>query len=517
VQPVGDPVFPSGDGWSGGDFVVRFTVDSRPEIGTVAAGNLYVDINGNLVFDPESKDNDATNRDLVFQFGLVADAHFTGNFAPGGAVTASGFDKLGAYGVVGNVYRFLLDFDHDGTVDFSSVSEVAVAGFPVAGEFNLAHPGDEIGLFNGRKWYLDTDGDNVLEVADTAIPTPMRGLPIVGDFNGDGADDLATYDPGSDTFFFDLDLNGSIDDTLVFGFNGFGERPLSGDINLDGIDDLVLWVTNRAGLLPDEAAEWYMLVSDNPPGLPSSVFEPFSPEPLGNDLFAQFGNDDALPLFANLDPPVSPGGGSGEVYDGAWAYMNFANPLDVDASGFVTPLDVLLTIDELNENGSRALPLVRPAVDGRPIFFDATGDNQLTPEDLLVIISDLNRTVALLGNGEGEAHSEPSSPVAFDAQRNRLAMPVGDGATFASGAEWAGVASAWSDSGGIDQGQTNVPSYREGGGQSPASVQGDGEGPMTRTHLDERHDEDLRFATEDLDDVLDELSADVALAWQTAG
>ena len=33
IEPNGAPTFPSGDGQPGGNFVARFTVDSRPEIG----------------------------------------------------------------------------------------------------------------------------------------------------------------------------------------------------------------------------------------------------------------------------------------------------------------------------------------------------------------------------------------------------------------------------------------------------------------------------------------------------
>src|SRR5262249_15157417 len=57
-QPTGGPQFPSGDGIAGGDFVARFTVDSRSEIGTYSAGRVFLDINGNGVFDPSPVNND---------------------------------------------------------------------------------------------------------------------------------------------------------------------------------------------------------------------------------------------------------------------------------------------------------------------------------------------------------------------------------------------------------------------------------------------------------------------------
>ena len=49
TEPQATPTFPSGDGVPGGDFVARFTVDSRPEIGTWANKNVYVDTNGKLL------------------------------------------------------------------------------------------------------------------------------------------------------------------------------------------------------------------------------------------------------------------------------------------------------------------------------------------------------------------------------------------------------------------------------------------------------------------------------------
>jgi hypothetical protein len=108
AEPIGNPAFASGDGQPGGDFVARFTVDSRPEVGTVSQGLVYVDINGNFEWDPTGSDNDATNRDFVMQMGTLTDAHFAGNFAPAGAAAASGYDKLGVYGRFAGTYSFLI-------------------------------------------------------------------------------------------------------------------------------------------------------------------------------------------------------------------------------------------------------------------------------------------------------------------------------------------------------------------------------------------------------------------------
>ena len=265
VQPLENPLFPSGDGQPGGSFTARFTVDSRPEIGVTAATRIYLDTNGNWVYDPAGS-GDVTNRDLIFQFGLVSDAYFAGNFNAAGLAPASGFDKLGAFGwdPFALQYRFLLDFDHDGVVDFASpVVGLTTSALPVAGDFAPGHAGDEIGLFTGDRWYLDTNGNNIIELGvDTMILTGMRGIPVVGDVNGDGSDDLITYDAGTDTFYIDLDRDGVADDTVKFGIPDFVERPVIGDLNLDGVDDFGLWVAGNAQKIGEGKAEWYFLVSD---------------------------------------------------------------------------------------------------------------------------------------------------------------------------------------------------------------------------------------------------------------
>ena len=89
IQPLESPQFPSGDGQPGGDFVARFTVDSRPEVATWSSGNVYIDTNGNTIFDPDNLDY--TNRDIVYAFGygssiadgkaFTSDDFFAGNFA----------------------------------------------------------------------------------------------------------------------------------------------------------------------------------------------------------------------------------------------------------------------------------------------------------------------------------------------------------------------------------------------------------------------------------------------------
>lgn len=83
-------------------------------------------------------------------------------------------------------------------------------------------------------------------------------------------------------------------------------------------------------------------------------------------------------------------------------WQNPADARDVDNSGFVVPLDVLLIINELNnpkfrdQNG--ALPLPPPA-GSPPPYLDVNGDAHVTPIDALIVINFINNR----GSGEGEA------------------------------------------------------------------------------------------------------------------
>ena len=391
AEPIGSPFFPTGDGIPGGDFVARFTIDSRPEVATWSQGIVYADINGNFVWDPEGEDNDATNRDFAYNFGELTDAYFTGNFSATGAVSASGFDKVGAYGAYNGQYQFFLDTDDDGVGDTVGTTAFPVNAIPVAGDFNAVHPGDEIGAFDGQNWYLDVNGNNNID-ANERFPTVLRGLPVVGDFNGDGVDDLATYSNDTGSFQFDLDRDHAvIDDVLNFGFSGFGEKPVSGDVNLDGVDDIVLWVPGREGQLPKDAGEFHFLVSDSVPLAPnvntlvSNVFSPFSPAPLGNDLISQFGDDFALPLIGNFDPPISQSSAQP-----IGSQTNSRNPLDTNADGRVSPADALSVIDQISIGKDLIIALDQPlrAVSSfGGLYLDVNGDSTVSPQDALVVIN----------------------------------------------------------------------------------------------------------------------------------
>jgi hypothetical protein len=349
----GGAVFPSGDGVPGGDFVARFTVDSRPEIASVIPQQINIDINGNFVWDPANGQigNDATNVDLTFTMqvatgiaGAVApggfgvhDLVFAGKFhnlIPGAAAPTRIFDQLAVYGNAQDLgaFRWLVDRNSDGIINVGQGDVLSIqpvgglpgnfnvqSALPIAGNFDgsLVN-GDEIGLYNAGTWALDSNRNFVIDAGDTFVSNGLMGHPIVGDFDGDGLDDLAVFN--GNVFSFDLANSGfgGVNATLIWGFPGVLDRPVAADMDQDGIDDIGLWVPRNNAQDPTATAEWYFLISgdrvltdginDRVVGAIATLNHPFEPTPFGRDLYAEFGNERALPLVGNFDPPVTAAG-----------------------------------------------------------------------------------------------------------------------------------------------------------------------------------------------------------------
>ncbi|HEV2971778.1 MAG TPA: Ig-like domain repeat protein, partial [Pirellulales bacterium] len=390
AEPLDAPTFPTGNGVPGGNFSARFTVDSRPEVGTYAASRIYEDTNGNFVYDPQNPD--FTNRDLTLTLQVapslvgkfspmgIHDSVFTGNFfnpninaATGLPIGADGFDELASFGFDplanggAGGFRWLIDVNGNGVIDpnaatggdiaFAMPSNSKIDGIPLAGNFDgNAANGDELALYNnGEFWFFKIDYTQINPQTGTPgvivplngglpVVTGLRGYPIVGDFNGDGTVDLATW--RSDKFYFDYGIPGSpfqfhdtgapgtVLPTISFGFPGVTEIPVAADMDQDGITDVGLWVTGQAGTVPSQNGEFFFLMSNDLPTSPGGprpidlttlsaytdfsqppdlLSHPFSTSPLGGDLSGQFGDEFANPIVGNWDPPLSPSVASGST------------------------------------------------------------------------------------------------------------------------------------------------------------------------------------------------------------
>jgi hypothetical protein len=320
AEPNEGPTFPSGDGHPGGRFIAAFVVDSVPELGFYANGSANIDINGDFIVNP----NVLPEGDVILPYGPNGAAVFSGQFSDVGAFAVNGFDRLGSYGKEAGLYGFRLDFNDDG--DFNDPGEfipsgLQLNGMPIAGHFSDVKAGDQVGLFTGTKWYFDTNGNNMIDAFDNPpLIGNMRGLPIAGDFDGDGFVDLGTYQNG--TFFFDLAANGLSGNTdvsfrvagLPGGVNGVASRlarPVAGDFNRDGITDVGLFIPNQTNLTRYQA-NWYFLVSNENlygpriSGTVNNLNHPFRSNQLpggSNDFSTAYGSSRALPIVGNFDPP----------------------------------------------------------------------------------------------------------------------------------------------------------------------------------------------------------------------
>ncbi|MCB0186353.1 MAG: hypothetical protein KDE31_18925, partial [Caldilineaceae bacterium] len=93
------------------------------------------------------------------------------------------------------------------------------------------------------------------------------------------------------------------------------------------------------------------------------------------------------------------GGGEGE------GFTNLSNPFDVNADGYVSPIDVLSVINSLNNGGARPLFGGTAGGEGEAssarLYIDTNGDGFLSPIDVLSVINYLNSRLG----GEGESQT----------------------------------------------------------------------------------------------------------------
>jgi hypothetical protein len=123
-------------------------------------------------------------------------------------------------------------------------------GVPLVGNWNGLF-GDELGLFRPAigKFVLDIDGDGVSSDSDDRVGAILDGKPygkpLVGDWNGIGGEEVGLYRPGTGVFTLDVDLDLATmdaDDTVITRLAGkVGGQALVGDWNGDGRDDVGLF------------------------------------------------------------------------------------------------------------------------------------------------------------------------------------------------------------------------------------------------------------------------------------
>lgn len=216
-------------------------------LGTSTSIPVVADWNGDgddtiATYDPTTgiweidDDGDGVSDRETLPFGGITDVPVAGDWD--GVAGA----EIGIYRPANGLWA--LDSNSNDVLDFGT--DVLTTGFggqgsiPVIGNWNPAHAGDEVGVFNPEtgEWLLDESGDGN---SDVTVP-PFGGvgdIPIVGDWDGDGKSDIGIYRPANGLWALDDNGNRAFEfgtDALFVGFGGPGDIPVVGDWDNDGVD-----------------------------------------------------------------------------------------------------------------------------------------------------------------------------------------------------------------------------------------------------------------------------------------
>jgi len=187
-----------------------------------------------------------------FYFGNPGDAPFSGDWdcdgddTPGLYRRSDGFVYLRASNTQGIAdYEFY--FGNPGDV-------------PIVGDFN-GDGCDTVSIFRPaehRMYIINELGEDGagLGAADFSFAFGDIGdVPFVGDFDGDGADEIALHRPSTGRIYLKSDLSsGTADVSFVYGLPG--DVPVAGDWNGDGVDTVAVF-------RPDEG-NWYIKLTNGP-------------------------------------------------------------------------------------------------------------------------------------------------------------------------------------------------------------------------------------------------------------
>jgi hypothetical protein len=142
---------------------------------------------------------------------------------------------------------------------------------PLVGDMNRDGIVD-IAVFRNGTWFVHTSVATITSYSPVGVDLEFpygigEDVPLVGDMNRDGTDDIAVFRNG--TWFIDITGFHAVDRTIPYGIPG--DEPLVGDFDRDGIDDIAvfrdgIWYVDITGLgiLPPTFKYTYGIVGDVP-------------------------------------------------------------------------------------------------------------------------------------------------------------------------------------------------------------------------------------------------------------
>ncbi len=242
-------------------------------------------------------------------------------------------------------------------------------------------------------------------------------------------------------------LDITVSNNYQFDRSGFNNRP--GIVNevggahgvtgmasppLGGAEVSLFTITLRADAAGSLRLKADPAESDASQGDRTAVIVTDSPAPPNGDADT---NPDVVPdtrVFLRTYPSADVTIGAG----GEGEYTNAANSLDVNADGYITALDALIIINDLNNHGPRDLrQLWSPSSGPLPTnYIDVNLDGFTTPLDALNVINWLNANpIKPSGEGEGEGSSASANLAGAAAATSESAVAAegeGEGDSSAS-------------------------------------------------------------------------------------
>lgn len=225
------------------------TIRMVDALGAVAGSTFRIDSNNSLDWDaPPSGDS-------VFKMGNATDIPVAGRWTAGTIFDTAGMFRDGKWYLDTGNQKYEGPSFGDLYYAFGSAGDT-----PVVGDWD-GDGDDDLGVFRAGKFYLDANGNHVWNGpagGDKLIPFgSVTDRPVVGDWNGDGIDDIGVFRAAGASGRFYLDSNGNgvwnagVDQTFLFG--NATDIPVAGDWNGDGDDQI--------GVV--RGGKWYIDLNEN--------------------------------------------------------------------------------------------------------------------------------------------------------------------------------------------------------------------------------------------------------------
>jgi hypothetical protein len=177
----------------------------------------------------------------VVPFGLTGDQPVVGDW------NGDGVDDLGIFRPTETGTTFYLDRDRDGQHDYLVAFGNYPQDIPIAGDWD-GDGDDDLGGFDPTTATFHL----YLLSTTTGVATPYQSftlgmpgdLPLVGNWDGTGGDEVGVFRSGTNEFFFDMGLTGG---NAEYGLGHFGQAggygnkgdlPVVGDWDGDGDDNI---------------------------------------------------------------------------------------------------------------------------------------------------------------------------------------------------------------------------------------------------------------------------------------